>query len=34
MTMVFAFVGMVIAVAGVPVGVLANLLLKPTPEDR
>lgn len=30
MTWVFWYIGMVIAIAGVP----ANLFLKPTPEDR
>jgi hypothetical protein len=30
--MVFAYVGLVIAVAGIPAGVIANLFFKPTPE--
>lgn len=33
MTFVFAYVAMVIAVAGVPANLLADLLLKPAPED-
>lgn len=33
MTFVFAYMGMVIAVASVPSGMLANLLLKPTEKD-
>jgi hypothetical protein len=31
-TMVLVYVGIVIAVAGVPANLLANLLFKPTPE--
>lgn len=34
MSCVFLYVGMVIAVASVPSGMLANLLFKPTEEDR
>ena len=34
MTWVFWYVGMVIVIAGIPAGVLANLLFKPATEDQ
>lgn len=33
MTWVFWYIGMVIAIAGVPAGVHANLLFSPTEDD-